>query len=220
MSRVSTRVSQQSVCVRRQGAHSGSAGAREEDVGVFPVERRRLSPETSRGGGPGGDLLDPLFESSSRVPGRRRHSNFSSFQRQLNNFGFRKVEGKGKLAPCMYLHDDLLGLAYVLPSLVLWDRSHALVTCVPTLVFLVSVLSGERRAETVFCADARRRASLRRRRRRVRVGPTLCCGSGARRRTPRHRRSPPRRRRRSTREVPEPARVFPEPSPETRHLCL
>jgi hypothetical protein len=35
-----------------------------------------------------------------------RHSKFASFQRQLNYFGFRKLAGKGKMAPCSYTNEQ------------------------------------------------------------------------------------------------------------------
>lgn len=36
-----------------------------------------------------------------------RHSKYASFQRQLNYFGWRKLNGKGKMAPCTYINDEV-----------------------------------------------------------------------------------------------------------------
>jgi len=50
-------------------------------------------------------IHDPTKLASEILPKYYRHSKYSSFQRQLNYFGFRKISGKGKMSACVYSND-------------------------------------------------------------------------------------------------------------------
>lgn len=51
------------------------------------------------------NVHDPYRLQSEVLNNYFRHSKFASFQRQLNYFGFRKLAGKGKMAPCSYVNE-------------------------------------------------------------------------------------------------------------------
>jgi hypothetical protein len=67
-----------------------------------------------------------------------RHSKFASFQRQLNYFGFRKLAGKGKMAPCSYVND---AASPELRSLLLIKVSAAYTFNIAGMVVIISHLS-------------------------------------------------------------------------------
>jgi len=50
-------------------------------------------------------IHNPSKLASEVLPKYYRHSKYSSFQRQLNYFGFRKISGKGKMSACVYSND-------------------------------------------------------------------------------------------------------------------
>ncbi|EKU21844.1 ion channel [Nannochloropsis gaditana CCMP526] len=54
-------------------------------------------------------VRDPTVLGQSVLHKYFRHSKYSSFQRQLNYFGFRKTQGKGKMSACTYTNVQLSG---------------------------------------------------------------------------------------------------------------
>ena len=52
-------------------------------------------------------ISDPGKLSAEVLINYFRHNNFSSFQRQLNYFGYYKISGKGKLERCVYTNNAL-----------------------------------------------------------------------------------------------------------------
>mmetsp|Transcript_33061 Transcript_33061/g.43523 ORF Transcript_33061/g.43523 Transcript_33061/m.43523 type:complete len:244 (-) Transcript_33061:379-1110(-) len=54
-------------------------------------------------------LRDPAKLMSQILKKYFRHANYNSFKRQLNYFGFRKIDGKGKFEPCVYHNEELEG---------------------------------------------------------------------------------------------------------------
>lgn len=51
------------------------------------------------------EVYDPQAVADNVLGKYFRHSKYASFQRQLNYFGFRKLSGKGKMAPCSYTNE-------------------------------------------------------------------------------------------------------------------